>query len=52
MRFFGFAEKLIVDIEMFVFAFAHFREKPLKSMGSMAGVHEAAHYIRFCSAFN
>ena len=24
MRFFGFAKKLIVDIEMFVFAFAHF----------------------------
>ncbi|MEA3140476.1 MAG: hypothetical protein QOK23_2645 [Gammaproteobacteria bacterium] len=27
VRFFGFAEKLIVDIEMFVFAFAHFWRK-------------------------
>ena len=52
MRFFGFAEKLIVDIEMFVFAFAHFREKPLKSIGSNRLVHEAAHYSRFCIAFN
>jgi len=27
MRFFGLAKKLIVDIEMFVFAFAHFSRK-------------------------
>jgi hypothetical protein len=27
VRFFGFAEKLIVNIEMFVFAFAHFSRK-------------------------
>ena len=30
MRFFGFAKKLIVDIEMFVFAFAHFSRKALE----------------------
>src|ERR1700683_3980049 len=36
MGFFGFAKKLIVDIEMFVFAFTHCREKPLKSMGSIS----------------
>ena len=27
VRFFGFPEKLIVDVEMFVFAFAHFSRK-------------------------
>ena len=27
MRFFGLAKKLIVDVEMFVFAFAHFSRK-------------------------
>src|SRR5713226_851536 len=27
MRFFGLAKKLVVDIEMFVFAFAHFSRK-------------------------
>src|SRR5437773_51660 len=27
MRFFGLAKKLLVDIEMFVFAFAHFSRK-------------------------
>jgi hypothetical protein len=27
VRFFGLAKKLIVDIEMFVFAFAHFSRK-------------------------
>ena len=30
MRFFGLAKKLIVDIEMFVFAFAHFSGKALE----------------------
>jgi hypothetical protein len=52
MGFLGFAEELIVDVEMFVFAFAHFREKPLKSMGSNRLVHEVAHYSGFCIAFN
>ena len=27
MRFFGLAKKLIIDVEMFVFAFAHFSRK-------------------------
>jgi hypothetical protein len=30
VRFLGFAEKLIVNIEMFVFAFAHFSRKALE----------------------
>ena len=30
MRFFGFAKKFIIDIEMFVFAFAHFSRKALE----------------------
>jgi hypothetical protein len=30
MRFFGFPEKLIVDIEMFVFAFTHCSRKALE----------------------
>jgi hypothetical protein len=30
MRFFGFAKKLIVDIKMFVFAFAHCQRKALE----------------------
>jgi hypothetical protein len=30
MRFFGLAKKLIIDIEMFVFAFAHFSRKALE----------------------
>jgi hypothetical protein len=30
MRFFGFAKKLIVDIKMFVFAFAHCSRKALE----------------------
>src|SRR5882757_11412737 len=29
-----------------------FREKPLKSIGSISQRHEAAHYIGFCPAFN
>src|ERR1700724_1803141 len=29
-----------------------FREKPLKSIGSISPRHEAAHYIGFCPAFN
>ena len=51
MRLFGFAEKLIVDIEMFVFAF-HCREKPLKSIGSITQMDEVAHYSRFSLHFN
>jgi hypothetical protein len=30
VRFFGFPEKLIVDVEMFVFAFAHCSRKALE----------------------
>jgi hypothetical protein len=56
MRFFGFAKKLIIDIKMFVFAFTHCSrkapEKPLKSIGSIGPMHEAAHYIGFHPAFN
>jgi hypothetical protein len=33
MRLFGFAEKLIIDIEMFVFAFAHCSRKTLEING-------------------
>jgi hypothetical protein len=33
VRFFGFPEKLIVNIEMFVFAFAHFSRKALEING-------------------
>jgi hypothetical protein len=33
MRFLGFTEKLFVDVEMFVFAFAHFSRKALEING-------------------
>jgi hypothetical protein len=33
VRFFGFPEKLIVNIEMFVFAFTHFSRKALEING-------------------
>ncbi len=52
MGFFGFAKKLLVDIEMFVVAFTHFSRKALEINGIASSGLEVAHYIRFCTAFN
>ena len=51
VRFFGFPEKLIVDIEMFVFAFAHCWRK-VPEINRISPIAEAAHYSRFCPPFN
>jgi hypothetical protein len=37
---------------MFVVAFTHFSRKALEINGIASSGFEAAHYIRFCTAFN
>ena len=55
VRFFGFLEKLIVYIEMCSSSRSpiFLKKSPLKSIGSISSEFiGAAHYIRFCPAFN
>ena len=52
VRLLGFTEKLIVDVEMFVFAFAHGSRKAPEINGIDCLVLGVAHYSGFCIAFN